>query len=113
MSGMEPDIIRPETTPTTSNQAFSPLGCALAAIGAGLSAFSLVGAGTLAGIWAFSRLLGLPETVLYAMLALSFIPIIWAGVWAGSRAWHVERRLAAGHDVDTPNFGFGYYLRKR
>jgi hypothetical protein len=113
MGSMEQDIIRPETSPATSNQAFSPLGCALAAIGAGLSSLSLVGAGLLAGTWAFSRLMGFPETMLYVLLALCLIPTIWAGVWAGSRAWHVERRLAAGHDVDTPNFSFAYYLRKR
>ncbi len=110
---MDQDIIRPETSPAGSNQAFSPLGCALAAIGAGLSAFSLVGAALAAGVWAFSQLMGLPDTMLYVLLALAMIPVIWSGIWTGSRAWHVERRLAAGHDIDTPHFGIGYYLRKR
>jgi hypothetical protein len=109
---MEQDILRPETTPRTSKQAFSPLGCALAAIGAGLSTFSLLGAALAATVWAIVKLVGLPDVALYGLLALSVIPAVWCAVWAGLRAWYVERRLAAGLDIDTPVFKIGHYLKR-
>jgi hypothetical protein len=109
---MEHELITPERKPFSSNQAFSPMGCALAAIGAALSTLSLIGAAMAASVWAFVKLLGLPDTALYFLLALGMIPVLWATIWVGSRAWYVERRLAGGNDIDQPVFSLKHYLRK-
>jgi hypothetical protein len=37
-----------------------------------------------------------------AVLAAAFT--VWLSVWSFSRTWYVERRLAAGLDVDEPSF---------
>jgi hypothetical protein len=110
---MEQDIIRPENPPKTSAQGFSPLGCSLAAIGVALSTLSLLGAALAAAVWALTKLLGLPDTMLYVLLAAAMIPVLWATLWAGGRAWHIEKRLAAGHDVDAPIFKLMHYIKAR
>jgi hypothetical protein len=109
---MEQEIIKPETAPKTSSQAFSPVGCFLAAAGVTLLTFCLVGAASAASVWAFSKLLGLPDTVLFVLLGLSAIPVIGATIWTAGRAWHVERRLAQHLDIDAPVFTMVYYFRK-
>jgi hypothetical protein len=109
---MEQDIITPAATPKpSSNQAFSPLGCFLAAAGSTLSTLCLLGAAAAASVWAVAKLIGLPDTVLYVCLGLSMLPVLWATVWTAGRSWHVERRLAAGLDVDVPVFKLWHYLR--
>ncbi|MDE2445201.1 MAG: hypothetical protein KGO94_03410 [Alphaproteobacteria bacterium] len=109
---MEQDIIRPEKTTKSAGQAFSPFGCFLAASGVTLLTFCLVGAAAAASAWAVARLIGLPDIMLYAMLVVVMIPVICVTIWTAGRAWHVERRLAQGLDIDTPIFKLGYYLRK-
>ena len=109
---MEQEFIKPEAAPKSSTQAFSPLGCFLAAAGVTLLTACLVGSGAAAAVWAFSKLIGLPETVLNVLLALSVIPVLWATVWTAGRAWHVERRLAQQLDIDQPIFQLAYYFRK-
>lgn len=110
---MEQDIITPPSTPKVASHATSPLACALAAVGAALSCLSLFGAAAAATVWAFSKLLGLPDMVLYGLMAVSVLPVLWATVWTAGRAWHVERRLSAGLDIDTPVFKLGHYLKSR
>ena len=109
---MEQEIFKPDVAPKTSSQAFSPLGCFLAAFGVTLLTFCLVGAAAAASVWAFSKLIGLPDTVLYVLLAFSAVPVIAATIWTAGRAWHVERRLAGHLDIDTPIFKMAYYFRK-
>ncbi len=109
---MEQEIIRPDVAPKSTSQAFSPLGCFLAAAGVTLLTLCLVGAAAAASVWAFSKLLGLPDTFLFGLLALAVIPVLWATVWTAGRAWHVERRLAQHFDIDAPVFKIGYYFRK-
>jgi hypothetical protein len=109
---MEQEFLKPETAPKLSSQAFSPFGCFLAAAGVTLLTFCLVGAAAAASVWAFSKLLGLPDTALLVLLGLSTIPVIAATVWTAGRAWHVERRLAQHLDIDTPVFKLSYYFRK-
>ncbi len=108
---MDQEIITPPSTPKTDSQAFSPLGCFLAAAGATLSSLSLLGAAAAASVWAFSKLFGLPDVVLYGFLAFAMLPVLWATVWTAGRAWHVERRLARGADIDTPIFSISHYLK--
>jgi hypothetical protein len=108
---MDQDIITPPATPKTGQQAFSPFGCFIAAAGATLTSFTLLGAAAAASVWAFAKLLGLPDMVLYVCLALSAMPVLWATAWTAGRAWHVERRLAQGLDIDVPVFKFAHYFK--
>jgi hypothetical protein len=109
---MEQEIIKPEVQPKSSSQAFSQFGCFIAAFGATLLTFCLIGAAAAASVWAFVKLVGMPDTVLYVLLGLVAIPVLAATVWTAGRAWHVEQRLAMGLDVDTPVFKLAYYFRK-
>lgn len=109
---MEQEIIKPELQPKSSSQAFSPFGCFLAASGVTLLTFCLVGSAAAASVWAFDKLMGLPDSALYVMLGLVAIPVLAATIWTAGRAWHVEQRLARGLDVDTPVFKLAYYFRK-
>jgi len=110
---MDQEVIKPERQPQSGKQAFSPLGCFIAAAGATLVTFCLVGAAAVASVWAFSKMLGLPDTVILVLLAITTIPVLMATVWTAGRAWHVEQRLAQGLDIDQPVFQTAYYFRKR
>jgi hypothetical protein len=110
--GMEQELIKPDKTPRSGQQAFSPFGCFLAAAGATLLTFCLVGVACVASVWAFSKMLGLPDILIEGLLVLSIIPILIATSWIAGRAWHVEQRLARGQDIDTPVFKIAYYWRK-
>lgn len=109
---MEQEIVNPDGKMKVGSQAFSPVGCFLAASGVTLLTFCLVGAAAAASAWAIAKLIGLPDSLLYAMLALAAIPVLMCTFWTAGRAWHIERRLAQGLDIDTPVFKLGYYFRK-
>lgn len=110
---MDQEVIKPERTPKSGKQAFSPLGCFIAAAGATLVTFCLVGAAAVASVWAFSKLIGFPDVVILVLLVISAFPVLMATVWTAGRAWHVEQRLAQGLDIDTPVFQTLYYFRTR
>ncbi len=102
---MEQEIIAPEPgLPKASNQAFSDFGCVLAAVGATLMSVSLLGSAAAAGVWAFSKLVGFPDMVLFVLLALAALPVLWATIWTAGRAWQVERQLARGGAFEPPVF---------
>ncbi len=109
---MEQDVLTPEKKPVSASQALSPFACFLAAAGATMGTLFLLGAASAASVWAFIKLLGLPDPVLYVALAIGAIPVVWATIWVAGRAWHVEQRLSAGLDIDTPNFSMMHYFRK-
>ena len=109
---MDQEIIKPETEPRTGSQAFSPLGCFLAASGVTLLAFSKLGAAMAATVWAASKLLGLPDFMMYGLMALGAVPVVWATLWTAGRAWHVERRMAQHLDIDAPVFNLSYYFKR-
>jgi hypothetical protein len=109
---MAEELIRPETTPKTSSQATSPFGCFIAAFGVTLLALTKLGAAMTATVWAFSKLFGLPDIIMYILMGLGALPVLWAVIWTAGRAWHVERRLAQGLDVDTPVFSLFHYWKK-
>ncbi len=113
MSGMEQEIINPSKPPAAAAQGFSALGCTLAAIGAGLTTLTLLGAAAAASVWALVKLLGLGDTMLYGLLLVSLVPVLLAAFWVTGRAWHVERRLATGLDVDNPHFTMMHYAKRR
>ncbi|MBG1231968.1 hypothetical protein [Aestuariivirga litoralis] len=110
---MSQEVITPERTPKSGKQAFSPLGCFIAAAGATLVTFCLIGAAVVASVWAFSKMIGLPDIVILVLLALSVVPIAMATIWTAGRAWHVEQRLAQGLDIDVPVYHWLYYFRKK
>ena len=112
MTGMEQEFIKPEPNPRTSTQGFSPLGCFIAASGVTLLVLCKLGAAMVATVWAFSKLFGLPDVMMYGVMALGTLPVLWATVWTAGRAWHVEQLLAGHRDIDAPVFSLGHYFRK-
>jgi hypothetical protein len=112
MTGMEQEIIKPETEPKKSAQAFSPLGCLIAAFGATLMIFCMTSSAMVATVWAVSKLLGLPDFIMLAVMALGAIPVLWVTAWTAGRAWHVEQLLAQHRDIDVPIFSLKHYFRK-
>jgi hypothetical protein len=70
--------------------------------------FSATSVGAVA--WAFVKLLGLPDFILWGLLALGAIPVFWATLWTAGRSWHVEQLLEKGQDADEPVFTLGAYL---
>ncbi len=109
---MEQELIKPDAAPKGLSQAFSPLGCFVAASGVTLLAFCLWGAAAATTVWAFSKLLGLPDMLADGLMILSVVPAIIATVWTAGRAWHVERRLAQHQDIDVPVFDLWHYFKK-
>ena len=89
-----------------------PLGSVIAATGASLLALVFSATSFAAMSWALVKLVGLPDFVLLGLLALSAVPVGWATVWTAGRAWHVEKRLTGGLDVDQPVFKLAHYFRK-
>jgi energy-converting hydrogenase Eha subunit E len=112
MSVMEQEIRRPEYTPRQHDRAASSLNCALAAIGVTLMTLCLVGSAAVTTVWAVSKLFGASDQILMVLAALSLIPVLALSIWTAGRAWHLERRLAAGQDVDAPNFSVFHYFKK-
>lgn len=109
---MEQEIIKPEAEPKPGNQAFGALGSFLAAFGATLLILCFMASAMVAAVWAFAKLIGVPDMVMYGVMALGVIPVAWATVWTAGRAWHVERLLATGKDIDVPVFNLSHYFKK-
>lgn len=109
---MDQEIITPESTPKATAQASGPLGGLLAAAGATLLALTKLGAAMAATVWAASRLMGLPDMLMWAIMAVGIVPVLFATIWTAGRAWHVEKRLEAGLDIDPPVFKLLHYWRK-
>lgn len=109
---MEHEIRRPDYVPRQHDRAVSSLSCALAAIGVTLMTLCLVGAAALTSVWAITKLLDASDTVLVVLAVLVAIPVLWLSIWTAGRAWHLERRLARGQDVDTPVYSMFHYFRK-
>ncbi len=112
MASMEQEIRRPDYVPRQHDRAASSLNCALAAIGVTLMTLCLVGSAALTSVWAVAKLVGVSETTMMVMAAIAMLPVIALSIWTAGRAWHLERRLARGQDVDTPHFGVFHYFRK-
>jgi hypothetical protein len=110
---MDHDIIRPETAPKPGAQGFSPAGSLIAAFGATLLMLCFTGSAMVSTVWAFAKLIGVPDMVMYGVMALGVIPVVWATVWTAGRAWHVERLLASAKDIDVPVFNLSFYFKKR
>ena len=90
-----------------------PVGRLIAAAGATLLALVFSTTSVVAVLWALVTLLGLPQILLWILLVLGAVPVIWTTLWTAGRAWHVEKLLEAGRDVDQPVFKLSAYLGKR
>jgi hypothetical protein len=90
-----------------------PIGRLVAAAGATLLALVFSAMSVVAVVWALATLLGLPDIVLWIFLGLGLVPVLWTTIWTAGRAWHVEKLLESGSDVDQPIFKLGAYLGKR
>jgi hypothetical protein len=110
---MEQEIIKPQAEPKPGSQGFSTMGSFMAAFGATLLIFCFMASAMVATVWAFAKLIGVPDFVMYGVMALGVIPVAWTTVWTAGRAWHVERLLASSKDVDVPMFNLSHYFRKR
>lgn len=110
---MEQEIITPKAPPAPASHSMGLLNSFLSAAGVVLLSVTKLGAAFAAIIWAFSKLLGLPDMAMYVLMALGLIPVIWSTIWVAGRAWHVEQLLETGRDVDRPVFQAFYYWKKR
>ena len=108
---MEQEIIKPEPAPPASSQAFSRTGSLMAAFGATLLMLCFTGSAMVATVWAFSKLIGFPDVVMYGLLAIGILPVLWVTIWTAGRAWHVEKLLAQHKDIDVPVFSLTYYFK--
>lgn len=109
---MEQEVIKPDKVAPTGSQAFSPLGCFIAASGVTLLTFCLLGSASVVSVWAIAKLIGLGEGLTNIFMLISLVPPVLATLWTAGRAWHVERRLAQHLDIDTPVFKIFHYYKK-
>jgi hypothetical protein len=109
---MDQEIIRPQATPPGGSHSIGIVGCLMSAIGVTLMTLTMLGSALAATIWAFSQLFGLPDSITQVLMAIGVIPVVIASIWTAGRAWHVERRLEEGHDIDPPVFSLTYYLKR-
>jgi hypothetical protein len=111
MKPMEQEIRRPEYVPRKHDRAVSSLNCLMAAAGLTVMMLCLLGATAAISAWAVAKLVGLPDFLSLALLVLFEIPVAWTVAWTAGRAWHIERRLAGGKDVDAPIFKVFHYFK--
>jgi magnesium-transporting ATPase (P-type) len=110
---IDQEIISPQPEPKSRAQGFSPLGSSMAAFGATLLMLCFAASAMVATVWAFAKLIGVPDIVMYVVMAVGLVPVVWVTVWTAGRAWHVERLLASGKDIDVPVFSMSHYFKKR
>jgi hypothetical protein len=109
---MDQEIIKPQAQPAPSSHSMGIFNSFLSAAGVVLLSVTKLGAAFAAVIWALSQLMGLPDFVMYALMALGLIPVVWSTIWVAGRAWHVEQLLEGGRDVDRPVFKAFHYWKK-
>lgn len=112
MAGMEQEFRKPDYVPRVHDRKSSTFNCMLAAVGVTVMTLCLVGSAALTGVWAVSKLFGASNTVFLVAAAIVAVPVLVATIWTGGRAWHLERRLASGQDVDTPVFSMLHYYKR-
>lgn len=109
---MTHDIIPSETTPPQTSQSLGAAGALMAATGAGLMVLTMLGSAGVATVWAFGKLLGFRDWLVLPFYAITGVAVLWATVWTTGRAWHVEKLLMQGKDIDPPVFKLLHYFRK-
>ncbi len=109
---MEQEIRRPDYVPRKHDRTSSTLNCFMAAAGLTLMMLCMLGAAAAISAWAVAKLFGFPDALLLALVILFEIPVLWVVIWTAGRAWHLERRLAAGKDMDQPIFKMLHYFKR-
>jgi hypothetical protein len=109
---MDQEIIRPQAIPPGGSHSIGIIGCLMSAVGVTLMTLTMLGSALAATIWALCQLFGVPDSLMLGLMALGAVPVLVAAVWTAGRAWHVERRLEEGHDIDPPVFSLTYYLKR-
>jgi hypothetical protein len=109
---MEQEFRRPDYAPRKHDRTSSSFNCALAAIGVTLMTLCLVGSAAVTTVWAVGKLFVVSDQMILILAGLAMIPVVLFSIWTAGRAWHVERRLARGQDVDAAVFSVLYYFRK-
>lgn len=51
---------------------------------------------------ALANLMGFASSFVWAASSVNAVITFWIFIWTFARSWHVERRLAAGLEVDEP-----------
>jgi hypothetical protein len=113
MAGMEQELRRPEYQPRQHDRAASDINCAMAAIGVTLMTLCLVGSAAVTTVWAVTKLFGGSDSVFFVGAVLVAVPVLALSIWTAGRAWHVEKRMARGADVDAPVYSVFHYFRSR
>jgi hypothetical protein len=108
---MEQEIRRPDYVPRTHDRTSSALNCLMAAAGLTMMMLCMLGVASAISAWAVAKLFGFPDTLLLIFIVLFEIPVVWVVIWTAGRAWHLERRLASGKDMDPPIFKMLHYFR--
>jgi hypothetical protein len=109
---MEQEIRRPDYVPRQHDRTSSNMNCFLAAAGLTAMMLCLLGSATAISAWAIAKLFGFGDTLLLILVVLFEIPVLWFSIWTAGRAWHLERRLASGKDMDQPVFKLFHYFQK-
>jgi hypothetical protein len=108
---MEQEIRRPDYVPRQHDRSASSLNCALAAIGVTSMTLCLVGSAAVTTVWAVARLFDASIDTIKILAVLAMIPVLALSIWTAGRAWHLEKRMARGQDVDSPVFNILHYFR--
>jgi hypothetical protein len=53
-------------------------------------------------IIALANLMDFGQSLVWAASAVNAVLVLWLFMWTFARSWHVEKRLAAGLEVDEP-----------
>ena len=112
MPVMEQEIRRPDYVPRKHDRTSSTLNCLMSAAGMTLMMLCLLGSAAAVAAWAIATLFGAEGIILYILIGLFELPVLWATIWTAGRAWHIERRLSAGKDMDQPVFKLFHYFQK-
>lgn len=56
-----------------------------------------------AAVFASAVLFDLSYMIVWIFNGIIGLAALWGFIWVFSRSWHVERRLAAGAELDEPN----------
>lgn len=109
---MEQEIRRPDYVPRQHDRTSSSFNCFLAAAGMTAMMLCLLGSAAAISAWALAKLFGFGDQLLLGLVVLFELPVLWVTIWTAGRAWHLERRLASGKDMDQPVFSLFHYFRK-
>jgi hypothetical protein len=109
---MEQELRRPDYVPRKHDRTSSMLNNFLSAAGMTAMMLCLLGSAAAISAWAIAKLFGFEGTILYVLVALFELPVLWITIWTAGRAWHLEKRLASGKDMDQPVFKLFHYFTK-